>query len=468
MVEVAARNWGAVFVSDVIKAAPVYAGLTYSAFALAMAVGRFVGDRLVDRFGPVLVARTSCVIAFAGLTLVVLAGSPIEVVVGFAAAGLGVATGFPLSATAAAGRGDLPPAVNVAALQVVGVGAFLLTPPLIGGVAELDGLRLGIAVVLPMIVVSFVLARELTRQGGSGGGNRGEGMMVHAIRVEEVGGPEVMKWAEVTVGEPGPGEVRLRHLAVGVNFIDVYYRKGVYPPPGGYPLIPGAEGAGEIEAIGEGVTGLKPGDRVAYQVQVGAYAEKRLIKADRVVKTARRARSEGRGGRLPQGTDRAVPDPPHLQGREGPDDPVARGGGRRRLDRDAVAVGARGDRDRHGRRRQQDRPRQGQWLRPRDQLPDRGFRRPGQGDHRRRGGGLRLRLGRQGHLPGLARLPQADRDVRVVRAVLGPAAAVHAGDAPAEGIALRDPADGRPCTSPGVRTSRRRRPSCSRRSGTGR
>ena len=108
--------------------------------------------------------------------------------------------------------------------------------------------------------------------------------MVHAIRVEEVGGPEVMKWAEVTVGEPGPGEVRLRHLAVGVNFIDVYYRKGVYPPPGGYPLIPGAEGAGEIEAIGEGVTGLKPGDRVAYQVQIGAYAEKRLIKADRVVK----------------------------------------------------------------------------------------------------------------------------------------------------------------------------------------
>ena len=164
MVEVAARNWGAVFVSDVLRAEPVYAGLVYSGFALAMASGRFAGDALVDRFGPLLVARTSLALAFAGLVLAVLATSPIEVIAGFAMAGLGVATGFPLSATAAAGRGDLPPAVNVAALQVVGVGAFLLTPPLIGGVAELSGLRVGIAAVLPMIVVSFVLARELTRK----------------------------------------------------------------------------------------------------------------------------------------------------------------------------------------------------------------------------------------------------------------------------------------------------------------
>ena len=108
--------------------------------------------------------------------------------------------------------------------------------------------------------------------------------MVHAIALDEAGGPEVLKWRAVEVGEPGPGEIRIRHLAVGVNFIDVYYRKGVYPPPGGYPLIPGAEAAGEVEAVGEGVSGLRPGDRVVYQVHVGAYAEKRLLPAERAVK----------------------------------------------------------------------------------------------------------------------------------------------------------------------------------------
>lgn len=108
--------------------------------------------------------------------------------------------------------------------------------------------------------------------------------MVHAIALDEAGGPEVLNWREVAVGEPGAGEIRLRHLAVGLNFIDVYFRKGVYPPPGGYPLIPGAEAAGEVEAVGEGVTGLKPGDRVVYQVHVGAYAEKRILPADRAVK----------------------------------------------------------------------------------------------------------------------------------------------------------------------------------------
>ena len=108
--------------------------------------------------------------------------------------------------------------------------------------------------------------------------------MVHAIALDEAGGPEVLKWRAVEVGEPGPGEIRIRHLAVGVNFIDVYYRKGVYPPPGGYPLIPGAEAAGEVEAVGEGVSGLRPGDRVVYQVHVGAYAEKRLLPTERAVK----------------------------------------------------------------------------------------------------------------------------------------------------------------------------------------
>ena len=108
--------------------------------------------------------------------------------------------------------------------------------------------------------------------------------MTHAMRVHEPGGPEVLKWEAVSVGEPGPGEIRISHTAVGVNFIDCYFRAGVYPAPGGYPLIPGAEGAGIVEAVGEGVTHVVPGDAVVYQVSVGAYAEKRLLPADRAVK----------------------------------------------------------------------------------------------------------------------------------------------------------------------------------------
>lgn len=164
MVEVAARNWGPVYVVDAVDATPAYAGITYTAFALFMALGRFAGDRVVERFGPVTVARASCVIALAGMLVVIFAVSPIMVVIGFSATGIGVATAFPLSASAAAGRGDLPPAVNVAALQVIGVGSFLITPPLIGGIAELGGLRAGMAIVLPMMLVSIVLARELVRK----------------------------------------------------------------------------------------------------------------------------------------------------------------------------------------------------------------------------------------------------------------------------------------------------------------
>ena len=109
-------------------------------------------------------------------------------------------------------------------------------------------------------------------------------MMVHAIRVAKAGGPEVMEWAETEVGAPGPGEVRLRHTAIGVNFVDVYYRSGLYPPPGGLPFIPGGEGAGVVVAAGAGVTGLKPGDRVVYQAWAGGYAQERLMPADRLVK----------------------------------------------------------------------------------------------------------------------------------------------------------------------------------------
>ena len=107
--------------------------------------------------------------------------------------------------------------------------------------------------------------------------------MTHAIRVHEYGGPDVLKWEEVKVGEPGPGEVRIKQTAVGLNFIDIYLRTGLYPQPS-FPFIPGMEGAGIVTAVGEGVRDLKVGRRVAYAGPVGAYAEERLIAADRVVK----------------------------------------------------------------------------------------------------------------------------------------------------------------------------------------
>jgi NADPH2:quinone reductase len=106
--------------------------------------------------------------------------------------------------------------------------------------------------------------------------------MVHAIRVHQAGGPEVLQWEEVEVGEPGPKQVLLRQYAVGLNYIDVYHRTGLYPQQ--LPFTPGTEGAGTIEAVGNAVTDLKPGDRVAYAGPTGGYSEERLIDADRLVR----------------------------------------------------------------------------------------------------------------------------------------------------------------------------------------
>jgi NADPH2:quinone reductase len=106
--------------------------------------------------------------------------------------------------------------------------------------------------------------------------------MVHAIRVHQAGGPEVLQWEEVEVGEPGPGQVRLKQEAAGLNFIDVYHRTGLYPQE--LPFVPGVEGAGVVAAVGPEVAGLKAGDRVAYGGPIGGYAEERLIEADRLVK----------------------------------------------------------------------------------------------------------------------------------------------------------------------------------------
>lgn len=107
--------------------------------------------------------------------------------------------------------------------------------------------------------------------------------MPHAIQFHKTGGPEVLVWEEIQLGAPGPGEARIRQTAVGLNFVDIYNRTGLYPVP--LPSGLGSEGAGVVEAVGPGVTDLKPGDRVAYgAAPVGAYAEARLIPADRLIK----------------------------------------------------------------------------------------------------------------------------------------------------------------------------------------
>lgn len=108
--------------------------------------------------------------------------------------------------------------------------------------------------------------------------------MIKAIRIYETGGPEVMRWENVEIDRPGPGEVHLRQSAVGLNFIDIYHRTGLYPLTE-LPATPGMEGAGVVVSTGEDVDDLLPGDRVAYAgLPPGAYAEERLIPAHRLVK----------------------------------------------------------------------------------------------------------------------------------------------------------------------------------------
>jgi NADPH2:quinone reductase len=123
--------------------------------------------------------------------------------------------------------------------------------------------------------------------------------MPHAIRLKKNGGPEVLSWEEIRVGEPGPGQVKLRQEAAGLNFIDVYHRTGLYPQQ--LPFTPGVEGAGVVEEVGPDVDHVKQGDRVAYAGPTGGYAEERLIDADRVVKLPKSISSEQAAGMMLQG-----------------------------------------------------------------------------------------------------------------------------------------------------------------------
>lgn len=108
--------------------------------------------------------------------------------------------------------------------------------------------------------------------------------MSKAIRIRATGGPEVLVMEDADPGRPRAGEALVRHTAIGLNFIDVYFRTGLYPAPNGLPFTPGAEAAGVVTAIGEGVTAVKPGDRVAYVGPPGSYAEERVFAAERLVR----------------------------------------------------------------------------------------------------------------------------------------------------------------------------------------
>ncbi|KZL17556.1 Quinone oxidoreductase 1 [Pseudovibrio axinellae] len=108
--------------------------------------------------------------------------------------------------------------------------------------------------------------------------------MVRAVHIESVGDPSVLKYVDVDLPEPKAGEVRIRHTAIGLNFIDTYFRSGLYPAPGELPLTLGNEGAGYVVSIGEGVSNLAVGDRVAYAGPLGAYSEERNIPASVLVK----------------------------------------------------------------------------------------------------------------------------------------------------------------------------------------
>ncbi|AXK80009.1 quinone oxidoreductase [Pseudolabrys taiwanensis] len=108
--------------------------------------------------------------------------------------------------------------------------------------------------------------------------------MVAAVRVHKHGGPEVLTFEDVEVPAPGQGQIKIKQYASGVNFIDTYFRSGLYQSPVGMPFVAGNEGAGEVIAVGPGVTDLKVGDRVAYVVALGGYSAERLLPAERAVK----------------------------------------------------------------------------------------------------------------------------------------------------------------------------------------
>ena len=261
--------------------------------------------------------------------------------------------------------------------------------------------------------------------------------MIMAIRIHETGGPEVMRWEGVEVGRPGPGEARVRHTAVGLNFIDVYHRSGLYKLP--LPAVPGSEGAGVVEEVGPGVTEVKAGDRVAYAGVVGAYSQVRLVRADRLVP-------------LPEDIEDGTAAAMMLKGMTAQyllrrTCPVQRGdvvlihaaaGGvgliacqwAKHLGATVIGTVSTDEKAALARGHGCDHP----IVTSREEL-----RRARQGDHRRtrRAGGVRL--GGEGHVRGLPRLPAADGDDGLVREQLRAGGADLPAGAVGQGLAVPHP-----------------------------
>ncbi len=240
--------------------------------------------------------------------------------------------------------------------------------------------------------------------------------MAKAVRFHKQGGPEVMQYDDVQVGDPGPGQARIRHTAIGVNFVDTYQRSGLYPMQ--LPQTAGNEGAGVVEAVGQGVSDLKPGDRVAYTGLPGSYCDVRVVPADRMVK-------------LPEGISEEQAASMMLKGLTvhyliHTTYPVKKGetvlwhaaaGGVGLIacqwlkQLGVTVIGTAGSDEKCA-------ARQGARRRARDQLQPRELRRARAGDHRRQEGAGGLRLGGQDHLGRLARVPAPARPDGVLRQCL--------------------------------------------------
>ncbi len=172
LLEGAAADWSAVYLTSIFNADPTTAGLGYSAYALMMALGRFGGDYLRGRFGPVIVVRTCYAISLLGTAMVVFTDSYLIALIGFALAGFGGSVAVPLAVSAAAGvGGGRPAASNVAMVSLISLIGFLLTPPIVGFIGEHFGLRTGLGVLLlPMLALGVLLARTVRpRKAGATG-----------------------------------------------------------------------------------------------------------------------------------------------------------------------------------------------------------------------------------------------------------------------------------------------------------